>query len=478
MADMMAIVSKAIFEKAAGKAPKAGTKLLMDRYVSLNKALDPIAQGGKLYLVTVRPPDEALWLVAILEKPKFDGKQWVAKASQIPITDISKLRSKIKFESGVGITDKKGALGMSLQTPRALTTADTTLLDKAAGVSAAAPVEDEDQGIPAAPSAPSPIGAITGERRGTLLGAILENPESDEARQVYADQLIGNNDPRGEFILVEIALAGPLSIRKREQLAARRLELIKAHSDKWWPYSASHWRTHKGFLQAVHGSWKQIKAIAPKLFDAEPVTEVSISGIEDEKDLAALIKAPWLPRIHRLIMRGLPGDDGFNMLANAPQFANLRALNVTGNELGSDALGEMTNALPRVQNLVLTGNPIGDEGIEALSKWKQLANVDTLYLSTCEISEEGIDQLFAGAPLAKLAKLTLSNNELGDEGAGVLVKAAARMPALEHLEMTNCGLSASSAKALVKKLPKLRRLDVRRNDLSGRLAAEDPRIRV
>jgi hypothetical protein len=75
MPDIMAIVSKAIFEKAAGKAPTVGTKLSMDRYVSLNKALAPLAQGGKLYLVTVRPPDEELWLVAILEQPRFDGKQ-------------------------------------------------------------------------------------------------------------------------------------------------------------------------------------------------------------------------------------------------------------------------------------------------------------------------------------------------------------------------------------------------------------------
>src|SRR5258708_6230451 len=118
---MMAIVSKAVFEKAAGKNPAVGTRLAMDRYVSANKTLEPLGSGGKLYLVTVRPPDEALWLVAVLDKPKFDGSQWVAKACTTPITDISNLRARIKFESGVGITPKKGALGMSLQTPRALT---------------------------------------------------------------------------------------------------------------------------------------------------------------------------------------------------------------------------------------------------------------------------------------------------------------------------------------------------------------------
>ena len=78
MADLMVIVSKAVFEKAAGKSPSLGDQLGMDRYVTANKALEPVRGGGKLYLVTVRPPNEALWLVAVLENPKFDGKQWKA----------------------------------------------------------------------------------------------------------------------------------------------------------------------------------------------------------------------------------------------------------------------------------------------------------------------------------------------------------------------------------------------------------------
>jgi uncharacterized protein (TIGR02996 family) len=468
VADIMAIISKALFEKVAGKAPTVGTKLLMDRYVSTNKALDAVAGGGKLYLLTVRPPDEALWLVAILDKPKHDGAQWIAKPSQIPITDISKLRSKIKFESGVGITAKKGALGMSLQTPRPLTAADTALLDKAAGLSSA-----PDDGLPAPPSAPSAIGAATGERRGSLLDAILENPDSDEARQVYADQLMANNDPRGEFIQLEIQLAGPLSIRKREQLRERRGLLLKEHGGTWWPYSLAHSRVHKGFLDAAHGSWKQIKTIATKLFESEPITELGITSLGSEKEVAAFLGAPWLPRIRRLVMRGLEGDEGFAALATSPALANLRALNVTASELSADALAEL--ALPRLENLVLTGNPIGDEGIENLAQWKQLANVDTLYLSACEISEEGIDQLFSGAPLAKLKKLTLSNNELGDEGAGVIAKAAVRMPALEHLELLRCGLSQTGVKALAKKLTTLRRLDVRFNNVDD---GGDPRIRA
>ena len=150
MASVMSIVSKALFEKAAGKAPRLGQQLAMDRYVSANKAFEPLAAGGTLYLVTVRPPNEALWLVAVLDNPKFDGKQWVAKPCATPLTDITSLRAKIKFESGKGITAAAGALGMSLQTPRTLTADDAALIDNCLAPAAPAPAAG-----PAMPPPPS-----------------------------------------------------------------------------------------------------------------------------------------------------------------------------------------------------------------------------------------------------------------------------------------------------------------------------------
>jgi uncharacterized protein (TIGR02996 family) len=246
MADVMAIVSKAVFEKAAGKAPAVGARLRMDRYVSANKQLAPLSSGGKLYLVTVRPPDEALWLVAVLDKPKFDGKQWIAKPADTPITDISRLRAQIKFESGAGITAKKGALGMSLQTPRTLTAGDVALLDAAAGGPAAAAAAPA--GARPVPPPPDAIESSSGVRKGLLIDAVAENPDSDDARRVYADQLTLKNDPRGEFILVDIALAGPLSIRKRDQLAHRRTELLAKHGKTWFPYPIQK-RISRGFVE-------------------------------------------------------------------------------------------------------------------------------------------------------------------------------------------------------------------------------------
>ena len=128
MPDILAIVSKAIFERDArvdGKPIGAGDVWPVDRYTSTNKALQPLEDGGRIFLVTVRPPNEQLWFVGVVDGPEFDGTAWVApNANSLPITNISRLRKTIVFESGKGMMQDKGTLGMSLQTPRTLAKTD------------------------------------------------------------------------------------------------------------------------------------------------------------------------------------------------------------------------------------------------------------------------------------------------------------------------------------------------------------------
>ncbi|MFT3764198.1 MAG: hypothetical protein QM820_01560 [Minicystis sp.] len=136
MPSVLAIISKAIYERDArvgGRLAGVGDVVPLDQYVSKNKALAPVASGGALFLVTVRPPDEALWLVAILESPAHDGERWKSPPNTIAVTDVSILKDEIKLAHGAGIQAKKGALGMSLQTPRVLSDEDVALLRAATG---------------------------------------------------------------------------------------------------------------------------------------------------------------------------------------------------------------------------------------------------------------------------------------------------------------------------------------------------------
>jgi uncharacterized protein (TIGR02996 family) len=476
MPDVMVIVSKAVFEKAAGKSPKVGDQLRMDRYVTANKALEPVRTGGKLYLVTVRPPDEKLWLVAVLENPKFDGKQWKAAACETAITDISALRSKIKFESGKGISAAAGTLGMSLQTPRVLADADAKLLDAALGVPPAAARPIKGEGVPPPPDKAIP--ANTGERKrgDALRDAVIDDPTSDLPRQVFADAMQARNDPRGEFIMIELALAGPLSIRKREALKQRRNALVREHYAEWFPYGKlAQYRMHGGFISMVGGGLGKLLKMT-ELFDNEPVIEVHATDV-DAQSATKLSAAPWLARLRHLVIKGKIGDKGFAQLVAAPGAQKLEDLNVLGNGLTAAATASLGTHLPDCTTLVLTNNPIKDAGIAGLCAWQHLADVESLYLSNCGLTSTGVGKLLE-QKLPKLVKLTLSHNSLDDGIGKVFAGRVKNLPALAHVELINAKLTTKAIEPLGElKLPKLRRLDVRRNRIKENDVAGMPVFR-
>ena len=128
MPSVLAIVSKALFDKMVAKDVQLGTVVTTDRYTSSHKAFEGLGDKDAIFLVTVRPPDEKLWLVGILEAPKRKQTAWVAAANTAPLCDVTSAIGKLAFESGAGLKAKKGALGMSLQTPRVLAPADVKLL--------------------------------------------------------------------------------------------------------------------------------------------------------------------------------------------------------------------------------------------------------------------------------------------------------------------------------------------------------------
>jgi serine/threonine protein kinase len=147
MPSVLAIISRAVFEKMAPKRVAVGDLVETDRYVSRQRTFDTLADGGALFLVTVRPPDEPLWLFAIVERPRSDEQGWVGEPNRVPITDVTSAIGRLTFATGQGLKTKKGTLGMSLQTPRVLTDADERLLRELAGGAAPPPPADHDRPV-------------------------------------------------------------------------------------------------------------------------------------------------------------------------------------------------------------------------------------------------------------------------------------------------------------------------------------------
>src|SRR5689334_2391543 len=89
-----------------------------------------------------------------------------------------------------------------------------------------------------------------------FLQAILEAPEDDTPRLIYADWLEDHGEPeRAEFIRVQIELArlSPHD-RRRLVLGRREQELLQSHAARWlpslppWAFAAS-W--HRGFVAGI-----------------------------------------------------------------------------------------------------------------------------------------------------------------------------------------------------------------------------------
>ncbi len=137
MTSVMAIVSRSVFEKTHGREVQPGAVLPFDGYDSQHASLAPLAKGGDLYLVTVRPGD-VLWLVGVLRRPRSTGKRWAAARNAAPVADASGIVGRLRFANGAGVNGAPGKLGMSLQTPRALTPADVALLEGLLGPSSKA----------------------------------------------------------------------------------------------------------------------------------------------------------------------------------------------------------------------------------------------------------------------------------------------------------------------------------------------------
>jgi type IV pilus assembly protein PilB len=88
-----------------------------------------------------------------------------------------------------------------------------------------------------------------------FLRAILENPDDDTPRLIYADWLEERGEARGEFIRIQCLLAEmPADDEQRSLLERRERELLARHQDRWLGELRpllSGWTFHRGFLDTI-----------------------------------------------------------------------------------------------------------------------------------------------------------------------------------------------------------------------------------
>ncbi|MCA9666070.1 MAG: TIGR02996 domain-containing protein [Myxococcales bacterium] len=154
-------------------------------------------------------------------------------------------------------------------------------------------------------------------RAAELLAAIYADPRDDQPRQVYADLLSSEGDPRGELIALQLARAGDRGNRSDEAQRTREVELLYAHGERWTEGLATvarQWIFERGFLcdmqvggnldalpaLAGHRGWGTVQRI--DIFSGDEHAERVLASARGS---LRVLDSCWAPSLAGFVERGL-----------------------------------------------------------------------------------------------------------------------------------------------------------------------------
>jgi uncharacterized protein (TIGR02996 family) len=206
-----------------------------------------------------------------------------------------------------------------------------------------------------------------------FLQAVLEAPDDEVPRLVYADWLEEMGDPRAEFIRLQIEVARITGDEFRLMSLLRRVrQLLRDHQRDWvrpLAHRVEGWEFRRGFVEKVQmtpaADWAEVLALAPiRCIHFYRRHHLSLAEVE------CFSQSPGLARLTTLKLntdRGL-GNDGAGLLAASPYLRGLRCLDLSNNFIKNDG-AQLLAASPYLgglQTLHLQNNPIGPPGKRAL----------------------------------------------------------------------------------------------------------------
>lgn len=262
-----------------------------------------------------------------------------------------------------------------------------------------------------------------------FLQSILENPEEDTPRRIFADWLLDQQDPvqvaRGEFIHLQCDLArSSISPSSASLLALRESQLLDAHSREWGiPFQklgCSCWEYRRGFVSAIGLPASAWLTHGSSLFHLAPIEEVKL--YQAAPLMAELANFPYLSRVRVLDLElNDLTDSDLELLAGSPYLTNLTTLLLWSNRLEDAAVIALSRAVaPQLTRLDLSGNLIGNEGILALAKSPLLSQLTLLDLGANRIDEIAALALAASPFATSLCWLNLCKNPISVTGQNAL----------------------------------------------------------
>jgi len=266
-----------------------------------------------------------------------------------------------------------------------------------------------------------------------FLADVVEHPDDDTPRLVFADWLEDHGDPaRAEFIRVQIERSRlPEWDAAQVRLRVREEALLAAHGEAWREalptFDGVAWSGfRRGFVAEA-----SLAAFAV-LRDAEwrqaaPVEAVSVRWPKPGENAGPIAGLREMTLTGRLVAYA-----DAERLAVCPVLSTLRVLNVGRCALGLDGLGRVVASphLGRLESLRAADNTVGDGVGAALAAAPTLGSLQELDLSESGeagyygeqvFTEAGMAELGAWPGMARLRRLDLSGHDCrGNQLAALL----------------------------------------------------------
>jgi uncharacterized protein (TIGR02996 family) len=303
-----------------------------------------------------------------------------------------------------------------------------------------------------------------------FLQAIIESPDDDSPRLIYADYLEEHGQPeRAELVRVqcELARCEPWT-QSHRALAGRGASLLEAHADSWAgplglnPYPANF---RRGFVERDAFAPSRFLALAPRVFERTPLRQVDLmvpdagghvytgrrSPEEERLRDERIVGSDLLTPVRVLKLFGLGHETGVK-LAASPHVGLLEELGLYGGA-AAEAWGPLARGrMSGMRRLSLSvyddpspGEP-GDSGLEVLSRSPLAPLLEDLYLRGMNVTAAGAAHLAAPA-WEGLRSLYLHDNPVGDAGVAALLRSP-HASNWTSLGLVRCSLTGRSARLI------------------------------
>jgi uncharacterized protein (TIGR02996 family) len=295
-----------------------------------------------------------------------------------------------------------------------------------------------------------------------LLQAVLEDPESLDPRQVYADMLLASGDPRGELIQVQLQREVLPPDDERQAALAEREVLLREPVERQWRDRLAdrviHLEFRRGFVERATLHAAAVFDGLTALLESEPVRYLRLVDLSPD-DVPRLAMAPWLKRLAGLELNHLqPSDrrralnyEDIIRLLDTDGLRSLKRLGLSGHrieDMGAMVLARnLPAAAPKLSELQVARDELTPVGVGTLAEAAWFQRLSALDLAGNKLGAGGAD-LIAACGSGRLRELDLSTNLLGDEGARAIA-GAPRLAGLVSLGLYANHIGPYGAKALL-----------------------------